>query len=57
MGVLVSSGANAAGIASLTPTLPNAAPLTPEERVSINEFLVPLQMVYSLFLKMADEGT
>jgi len=25
-------------------TLPNATPLTPKERVSINEFLVPLQM-------------
>jgi hypothetical protein len=36
-------------------TLPNATPLTPEERVSINEFLVPFQMTYSLFLKMADD--
>ena len=25
-------------------TLPNATPLTPEERVSIKEFLVPLQL-------------
>lgn len=25
-------------------TLPNATPLTPEERVSLNKFLVPLQM-------------